>query len=132
MSFDNMKLPELKAQAKAWGIKGYSTMRKPEILQALADHEASLATEAEQGYNPAEVNSQPTSGVAGILASMKSFADAKSRKGRAAGQRAKIIAPMSRFDREQIYRLQRGSDTATLTARQQRRLRKADAKLQKI
>lgn len=126
MNFSDMKLPELKATAKEYGIKGYSTMRKPELLQALTDHAA-----AEQAAKAAEINSQPVSGLAGMLATMKSFADAKSRKGRSAGQRAKIVAPMSQSDREQIYRLQRGSDTATLTARQQRRLRKAKAKLQK-
>ena len=50
---NNMKVPELKAEAKRLGLRGYSHMRKPQLISLIAGSRTSILDE----INP-EINSE--------------------------------------------------------------------------
>lgn len=118
MNYDAMKLPDLKALAKERKIKGYSHLNKADLVQML------------------QANDSPTLGTApkresfidGIKAAYANMREARSNRGRRAGQDAKISARMSAERKTQNYLNQRSgvSPCMTLTARQARRVRKAE------
>ena len=50
---NNMKVPELKAEAKRLGLRGYSHMRKPQLISLMAGSRSPILDE----INP-EINSE--------------------------------------------------------------------------
>jgi hypothetical protein len=115
VNFDKMLLPELKAEAKSRKVKGFSTMKKAELVSALK------ATEAQ--VKPAE------SFIDGLKAAFAVEREARSNKGREAGKGGTVTLKTRPEDKVLAYRLQRGSQTAKLSAKQSKRVRKAEAKL---
>lgn len=107
-----MLLPELKTEAKARKIKGFSTMKKAELIAAL-----------EAATKPAE------SFIDGLKATLANDSEARSNKGRKAGNAAPVTRKLHPETKATQYRLQRGSQSARLTKRQSKRVRKAEAKL---
>lgn len=113
VDFTDMKLPELKAEAKARKIKGFSTMKKAELVQVLTDSEPKATKE---------------SFIDGIKAAFANMRQDRTNKGRKAGSEGKVTTPQLWQMKDLAYRLQRGSETARLTPAQLRRLRKAERK----
>lgn len=112
MNYEDMKLPELKAEAKTRKIKGYSTMKKAELVFALI----------ESDVKPAPKESM----IDAIKAAIRTAREARSSKGRKAGYMSDLTPKMDARKKEFNYRLQRGSATARLTAKQARRVRKTE------
>lgn len=114
VDFDKMLLPDLKAEAKARKIKGFSAMKKAELVAALkADSEPEPAMSV----------------VEAIVTGIRNDREARSNKGRYAGSQGKRTRKTLPEDKEYAYRLQRGSDSAKLTPKQAKRVRKTEAKL---
>lgn len=103
-----MKLPELKALAKKLEVKGFSTMKKADLVAAI------------------EVVSKPKreSMVDAIKAALRNAREDRSNKGRSAAKYATSPEPKLWQLKDLSFRLQRGSEHAKLTARQARRVRK--------
>lgn len=112
MNYSEMNLPQLKAAAKEKGLKGYSTMKKADLVAALSESEP--------------VVEAPASLVELIKARIREAAEARSNAGRSAGSEATVTAKVQPGVKAAKYRLQRGSSTAKLTARQARRVRKTE------
>ena len=113
--YSKLTVPALKLKASELKIVGASTMRKAELVAAI---EAKLKADAPK-----------PSFVEGIVAGIRNARDARKLKGQYAGQQGKLTRKTRPEDKEYAYRLQRGSETATLTDKQARRVRKAEAKL---
>jgi Rho termination factor-like protein len=114
VDFTKMNLPELKAEAKARKIKGFSTMKKADLVAALVDSEP----------KPVKAESM----VDAIKAAIRNAKDARSNKGRTAGSEAVKTGKVGPVAKAQAFRLQRGSITAKMTAKQARRVRKTESK----
>lgn len=104
-----MKLPELKAAAKARKIKGFSTMKKAELVQALTDAQP-----------------KPESFIDSIKAAFANAREHRKNAGRKAGGDGVLTLKTLPAEKIMNYRLQRGSVTAKLTAKQARRVRKSE------
>lgn len=115
MDFAKMNLTELKAEAKSRKIKGFSTMKKADLIAAL-----------ELTNQPEPVKSE--SMVDAIKGTIRNIKESRSNKGRKAGSNSIKIANKPWQTKDLSFRLQRGSETAKLTARQARRLRKDQRK----
>ena len=113
--YSKLTVPALKLKASELKIVGASTMRKAELVTAI---EAKLKADAPK-----------PSFVEGIVAGIRNAKDARKLKGQYAGQQGKLTRKTRPEDKEYSYRLQRGSETATLTGKQSRRVRKTEAKL---
>jgi hypothetical protein len=104
VNYSEMNLTQLKAAAKDKGLKGYSTMKKAELVSALNTLVAS---------KPSFIDM--------IKARMAESREARSNAGRKAGSEATVTEKMTVARKNDVYRAQRGGK---LTARQLRRLRK--------
>jgi hypothetical protein len=113
--YSKLTVPALKLKASDLKIAGYSTMRKAELLEAIT---AKL-----------KADEPKPSFVEGIVAGIRNAKDARKLKGQYAGQQGKLTRKTLPEDKEHAFRLQRGSESATLTAKQSRRVRKTEAKL---
>jgi Rho termination factor-like protein len=111
MNYNEMKLPALKSLAKERKVKNFSTMRKPELVEALTVQDVP------------EVKA-PESVVDAIKAAIRNAKEERSNKGRAAGNAAPKTIPTDPDSKAMHFALQRGSGTAKLTAKQERRVRK--------
>lgn len=112
--YAKMTLPELKAEAKG-KIKGFSTMKKADLVSALS--ELNKPTEAQPSF------------VEAIVANIRNTREARSNKGRAASKYSDSPSKNLPEDKATAYKMQRGSSTAKLTAKQVRRIRKATNQL---
>lgn len=112
VDFSGMMVPELKDKAKSLGIKGYSTMKRADLLAALDAH-----TKAAENQ-PSFIDT--------LKASFAVNREVRSAKGRKAGKNADVTAPKSPASKALAYKLQRGSESAKMTARQARRVRKTE------
>lgn len=110
VNFNDMKLPELKAEAKKRNLKGYSTMKKAELLAAL---EATVKPKAE-------------SMVDAIKAALRNAREERSNKGRKASALSVSTEKKTPAAKAAAFALQRGSTSAKLTKAQQRRVRKSE------
>lgn len=115
-----MKLPELKAEARAKGIKGFSTMKKAALIDYLELME-------KPKRKPAKV-APVESAVLAIKAALRIAREDRSSKGRKAGMMATKTSMMMPDAKADNYALQRGSMSAKLTSAQARRVRKAERK----
>jgi iron-sulfur cluster repair protein YtfE (RIC family) len=113
LNYSDMNVTELKSTAKARGIQGYSTMKKADLVSALTN--ADKATKV-------------SSVVDAIKAAYRNMREERSNKGRKAGKGAKVHASKPWQTKDLSYRLQRGSEHATLTGKQSKRLRKTQRK----
>lgn len=111
VNYADMKLAELKSLAKEKHIKGFSTMKKADLIAALEDLKA-----------PA----QTVSFIEGIKAAIQHAREVRSSKGRKAAANADVTPKMTSLAKISVYRLQRGSETARMTAKQRRRVRKTE------
>jgi Rho termination factor-like protein len=113
--YSKLTVPALKLKASELKIVGASTMRKAELVSAI---ETKLKADAPK-----------PSFVEGIVAGIRNAKDARKLKGQYAGQQGKRTRKTRPEDKEYAFRLQRGSETAKLTSKQARRVRKTEAKL---
>jgi hypothetical protein len=113
--YSKLTVPALKLKASDLKIAGYSTMRKAELLEAIT---AKLKSDEPK-----------PSFVEGIVAGIRNAKDARKLKGQYAGQQGTRTRKTLPEDKEYAFRLQRGSETAKLTGKQSRRVRKTEAKL---
>jgi hypothetical protein len=108
LNLSTATVPELKAAAKSAGIKGYSTMKKADLLEALT---------------PVE-KAKPESFIDGIKAAMRNARESRSNKGREASRNSSVTLKTPSVNKALAFRLQRGSQSARLTPAQARRVRK--------
>jgi hypothetical protein len=108
-----MNVTELKSTAKARGIRGYSTMKKADLVSALTN--ADKATKV-------------SSYVDAIVAAYRNMREERSNKGREAAKYAESPEAKPWQTKDLSYRLQRGSEHARLTGKQSKRLRKTQRK----
>jgi len=129
-----MLLSELKAEAKTRKIKGFSTMKKAELVAALEanDRIASGIDNSAKGNVKSLGDFTQYAGdsfIDGLKATFANEREVRSNKGRYAGSQGKRTRKTLPEDKEYAFRLQRGSDSATLTPKQAKRVRKTEAKL---
>jgi hypothetical protein len=115
-NYSKLSLDALKLKAQDLKIKGRSKMNKAELLAAV-----NAATETPA--KPAE------SFIDGIKAAFANEREARSNKGREAGKGGTVTLKTRPEDKALAYRLQRGSQSAKLTGKQSKRVRKTEAKL---
>jgi len=110
--YARLSLDALKLKAADLKIKGRSKMNKAELIAAI---EATQPLKAE-------------SVVDAIVAGIRNDREARSNKGRSAGNASPKTKKMHPDTKAVQYRLSRGSMTAKLTPKQSKRVRKAEAK----
>jgi len=127
VDFTKINLPELKAEAKSRKIKGFSTMKKADLVAALAVNEnlKSALDNSDKGnvesLGDFTEYAKP-SFVEGIQASIRNAREARRMKGAEAGRKANVTAKLLPESKEQTYRAQRNG--GRLTPKQERRIRK--------
>jgi len=108
MNYNEMKLPELKAVAKDRKIKGYSSLNKAQLIEALSADD-----------KPAKVESV----VEAIKAAIRNAKDARRMRGVAASQNSKVPFKQTLERKAEIYAADRNG--GKMSARQRQRYRKA-------
>ena len=128
-------VPELKAFAKATGIKGYSTMKKAELIEALKNKSVVVQKLESALENSAKGNVEdlgdftqyaPVSFIDGIVAAIRNAREERSNKGREASRNSVQPIKQTLTTKAEGYRNQRNG--GRLTKAQERRLRKAENK----
>jgi len=124
-----MNLPELKAEAKSRKIKGFSTMKKADLVAALAVNEnlKSALDNSDKGNVESlgdftEYADDKPSLVEAIQASIRNAREARRMKGMEAGLKANVTAKVHPDSKVATFRSQRNG--GKLTAKQARRVRK--------
>lgn len=126
VDYSKMSLEMLKVKAQELSIKGRSKMNKAELVEAITEKMApELADEAEAGYAPSKLVPKQSM-VEMIKSRIREAKEWRSNSGREAARYADATPKKSWQIKDLNYRLQRGSETARLTPRQARRVRKAE------
>lgn len=112
VNYSDMKLPELKSLAKKLKIKGFSTMKKADLVTAIEQND--------------KAKNKPESFIDSIKAAFANAREHRKNAGRKAGSEAVLTLKTLPAEKIMNYRLQRGSVTAKLTAKQARRVRKSE------
>lgn len=121
LNLSTATVPELRAAAKAAGMKGYSTMKKADLLGTLLDY-----IQLMEKPEPKSARMPPVeSTVEAIKASIRNAQEARSNKGRKAGNEAVKTAKQTLYRKVEAYRKQRNG--GKMTPKQARRYVKAAA-----
>jgi len=127
-----MNLPELKAEAKSRKIKGFSTMKKADLVTALSVNEnlKSALDNSDKGnvvsLGDFTEDAKP-SFVEAIQASIRNAKEARRMKGMEAGRKANVTAKVHPDSKVATFRAQRNG--GKLTAKQERRVRKTQNRM---
>jgi Rho termination factor, N-terminal domain len=137
--YSKLNLDALKMKAQDLKIKGRSKMNKSELIEAI-NSEIALSDKLKSALdNSAKGNvtslgdfrqyAQEESFIEGIKASIRNAKEARSNKGRKASAESTKTAKVHPQTKALKFALQRGSESAKLTSKQARRVRKTENRM---